>query len=87
MVSRIPISDVSSRFEDLVERIKNGEEFLVHKGGEDVCRIGPAQPRRLTGESLVALLKQLPRPDDAYLDEVERAARNQPELPASPWES
>lgn len=80
------MADVRARLDDLVERVRNGEEFLVQEGGEDVCRIGPAQPRSMTTEAFVALLKRLPRPDDAYLDEVEKVARNQPEVPPSPWE-
>jgi antitoxin (DNA-binding transcriptional repressor) of toxin-antitoxin stability system len=87
MVSRIPIADIAARLDDLLDRVKAGEEFLVHRGGEDVCRIGPVESHPLTGERLVELLRALPRPDDAYLDDVERAARDQPELPASPWES
>ena len=42
-----------------------------------------AAPRvgRLTGRDFVRLLRSAPRPDDAYLDAVEEAVRNQPTLP------
>lgn len=86
MVSRIPISEASGHLDDLVERVRAGEEFVIEKAGKDVLRIGPADARRMLGRDLVELLDRLPAPDDEYFDEVERVARNQGEPPANEWE-
>jgi antitoxin (DNA-binding transcriptional repressor) of toxin-antitoxin stability system len=86
MVSRISITDVSRQLDDLVERARKGEEFVVERGGEAVCRIGPAGRRGATVSDLADLLDRLPRPDDAFWDEVEQVTRNQPPVPPSPWE-
>lgn len=86
MVSRIPLSEAAGHLDDLVERVRAGEEFVVEKAGKDVLRIGPAKPRGMLGRDLIELLDRLPAPDDAYFDEVEKVARNQGEPPANQWE-
>ena len=86
MVSRISISEVDGHLNDLIGRVKAGEEFVVEQAGEDVLRIGPAKPRQMLGRDLIELLKRLPRPDDQFFDDVESATNNQGELPPNRWE-
>ena len=86
MVSRIPISEAKERLDDLIERIRAGEQFVIERGGVDVCRIVPAEPRRMTGEDLVSLLKTLPPPDEGFADDVEDGIRNQGTAPDLKWE-
>lgn len=86
MVSRISISDATGNLDDLVDRVRAGEEFVIERAGEDVLRIGPALPRQLLGRDLIELLDRLPAPDPEYLDEVESIARNQGEPPSVKWE-
>jgi antitoxin (DNA-binding transcriptional repressor) of toxin-antitoxin stability system len=74
-------------FSDLVNRARyRGEEFVVERGGEAVCRIIPATaPRRLTLGELASLLRELPETDPTYASDVRRAVRGQGRLPRSPW--
>jgi antitoxin (DNA-binding transcriptional repressor) of toxin-antitoxin stability system len=74
-------------FSDLVNRARyRGEEFVVERAGEPVCRILPADvPRRLTLGELASLLREFPNTDPAYASDVRRALRRQGRMPRSPW--
>ena len=86
MKSTISATQAARSFSDLVNRVRyRGEEFIVERGGQAVCRIVPAGPPAFTALELAQLLRSLPRPDDAYFTAVEEAARRQPALPKSPW--
>jgi prevent-host-death family protein len=84
----ISATEAARRFSHLLNRVElRGEAFVIERGGRPVARIGPASPTHLTGADFAALMKTLPRPDDAYLDLVERIARDQRPLEPPPWES
>jgi antitoxin (DNA-binding transcriptional repressor) of toxin-antitoxin stability system len=88
MESRIRATQAVRSFSDILNRVRyRGETFVIERGGEPVCRLTPVEsaPVRFTGKDLVQLLEKLPRPDAGYFDEVERAAKEQPKLRASPW--
>jgi antitoxin (DNA-binding transcriptional repressor) of toxin-antitoxin stability system len=88
MVSRIPISEARDKLDQLVERVSAGEEFVLERGGIDVCRLGPAAPQKvLLGRDLAALIDSLPKPDDGFFEDVESFVRNQQNAPPPPvWE-
>ena len=87
MASRISATEAARSLSELLNRVRyRGESFIVERGGEPVCRIVPATPVGCTVADLVRVLRSAPRPDDAYLDSVEKAVRDQPRLPKGPWE-
>jgi antitoxin (DNA-binding transcriptional repressor) of toxin-antitoxin stability system len=87
MESYISSAEAAQTFPDMIERVHSrGDVFIVERAGEPMCRIAPVSPSRRTVRDLVRLLQATPRPDDAYLDEVEEIAKNQPTLPETPWE-
>jgi len=67
-----------------------GEEFLVERNGELVCRIMPeasAKPRGMRGAEFADWWRQAPKPDPEFRADVEGAIQNQPLLPLEdPWE-
>lgn len=65
---------------------KQQAESLTKHLPDKVCQISPVPPKQLTLADLVRLLENLPRPDDAYFDDVEKATRNEPTIPESRWE-
>ena len=75
-------------FSDLLNRIHyRGEEFVVERAGEPVCRMTPAAPaRRLTLKELASLLREMSKPDAGYAADVRHAVRSQGRVPKSPWE-
>jgi antitoxin (DNA-binding transcriptional repressor) of toxin-antitoxin stability system len=84
----VPATRAARGFSELLNRVRyRGETFIVERGGQAVCEISPVRPGRFGAADLVDLLSALPKPDAGYWDAVERAARTQPPLPGSPWES
>jgi antitoxin (DNA-binding transcriptional repressor) of toxin-antitoxin stability system len=85
--TRVSATEAVRTFSDLLNRIRyRGEEFVVERAGEAVCRMTPAAPpRRLTLKELAALLREIPRADAAYASDVRRAVRKQGRLPRAPW--
>ena len=88
MTTRISATEATRSFSDVVSRVKyRGEEFLVEKGGEPVCRIEPVGPRGCTGVELRQLIDQLPSLDPGYAALTKDVVRKQPKIPrTSPWE-
>ena len=63
-----------------------GERFVIERAGVAIGELRPVAPVRFTGRDLYALLRSLPPVDDAFLDDVEEAIRQQPAAPEVRWE-
>ena len=86
---KISATDAARSFSDLVARVHyRGEEFVVEKGGEAVCRISPVGQgaTKSTIGDLLGLLASMPSVDDGFRKAVLEVTRKQPKLPRSPWE-
>ena len=85
--ARISATDLSRSLSDVLSRVRYREEkFVIERNGEAIALLTPLGPgRRTTMRQLVELLKDIPRPDDGFADDVEalRASQQQAELP--PW--
>ena len=87
MTTRISATEAVRTFSDLLNRIRyRGEEFVIERAGEPICRMTPAAaPGRLTLRELAALLRDMPNADAGYASAVRRAVRSQGRLPRTPW--
>ena len=86
MKSHLTATQAARRFSDLLNRVRyRGEEFVIERGGEPICRIIPARPSRFTVADLVRLLRSAPKPDRGYWEILEKVKKRQPALPKSPW--
>jgi antitoxin (DNA-binding transcriptional repressor) of toxin-antitoxin stability system len=87
MSRKVSATEAVRTFSDILNRIRyRGEEFIVERAGEPVCRMTPASPpRSLTLRELASLMRDIPKTDEAYASAVQRAARSQGRLPRSPW--
>lgn len=87
MESRISATEAVRNFSDLLNRIRyRGEQIIVERGGEPVCRMSPAHAtKRLTLRELAALLGELPSPGAGFANDVRRAVRRQGRVPHTPW--
>lgn len=87
MTTRVSATEAVRTFSDLLNRIRyRGEEFVVERAGEPVCRMTPAAvPKSLMLKELASLLREIPPADAGYAAEVRRAVRKQGRLPRSPW--
>jgi len=79
-------TQAARNFSDILNRIRyRGEEFVIERGGEPVCRIVPAAPFSATGGELKAFFSKIPKPDKEFWDVVADVVKNQPLMPQSPW--
>ena len=87
MITRVSATEAARTFSDLLNRIRyRGEEFVVERAGEPVCRMSPAAAaRRMTLSELASLLREIPKTDAGFASDVRRAVRSQGRLPRSPW--
>ena len=91
METRITATEAARNFSDILNRVKyKGEEFVVERNGEVVCRIvagAKAKPKGLTGKEFAELWRKMPKPDPEFWDAVEEAVQGQPvEDFYNPWE-
>jgi antitoxin (DNA-binding transcriptional repressor) of toxin-antitoxin stability system len=88
MTTRVSATEAVRSFSDLLNRIRyRGEEFIVERAGEPLCRMTPVAPlKQLTVRQLAALLREVPSADARYAADVRRAVRKQGRAPRSPWE-
>jgi antitoxin (DNA-binding transcriptional repressor) of toxin-antitoxin stability system len=90
-MTRITATEAARNFSDILNRVKyKGEEFLVERNGEVVCRIGaaaPTKPKGITGTEFAEWWRNASKPDPEFWDDVEWAIKNQPLMPLwDPWE-
>jgi antitoxin (DNA-binding transcriptional repressor) of toxin-antitoxin stability system len=86
---KISATEAARSFSDVVARVHyRGEEFVIEKGGEAVCKISPVGQgaAKSTIADVLSVLEQLPGVDDGYKEAVLEVARKQPKTPKSPWE-
>ena len=84
---KISASDAARHFSDLVNRVLyRGDEYIVERAGEPVCRIVPlGSPATLDGEEAARLLEGLPPTDDEFARDIARVIRDQPRASVPPW--
>ena len=87
MTTRVSATEAVRTFSDLLNRIRyRGEEFVVERAGEPVCRMMPAAPAKtLSLRDLASVLREITEPDAGYARDVRRAARSQGRRARSPW--
>lgn len=87
MTTHVSATEAVRTFSDLLNRIRyRGEEFVVERAGEAICRMTPAAPvKALTLRDLASLLREIPKPDAGYASDVRKASRRQGRRPRSPW--
>ena len=85
--TRVSATEAVRTLSDLLNRIRyRGEEFVVERAGEAVCRMTPASsPSGLSFRDLAVLLRETPAVDARFASDVRQAARKQGRLPRSPW--
>jgi prevent-host-death family protein len=86
MESYISATEAARKFSDILNRVRyGGEEFVVKRGRDVVCRIIPDRPPKRTLADFVHLLHSLPKPDEGYWKTIDDIVKHQPSLPDSPW--
>ena len=73
METRITATELAKSLSDVLNRVRyRGEKFLIVRNGEPIATLVPAAPAAgVTMRELVALLRELPPPDDRFADDLE----------------
>ncbi len=88
MATKISATDLSRKTSDILNRVRyRGERFIVERNGEDIAAVQPvgAKPGVTLGE-LISRLKALPRPDEAFADDMEAVLASQPKSGSLTWD-
>jgi len=79
MKSTISATYASRHFSDILNRVRyRSEEFIIHRGGEKICRMVPiANPKKFTGADFLRVWQNAPKPDPEYWDDLEDIVKHQ----------
>ncbi len=77
---RISATDLARKLSEVMNRVLyRGEEFIVERNGEEVCRLAPVgPPRTVTAGEAFAALHAGPHPDDDFAAELAELRRQRP---------
>ena len=88
MESEISATDLAKRLSDVLNRVHyRGESFVVRRGRDVVCSIGPAGPHRLTLGELYTLLASMAPLDADYAADVSEARGQLEAVPGDTWDT
>lgn len=85
---KITATEAARSFSAVVSRVRfQGDEFVVEKGGEPVCRISPVgtSEARSTVADLLRLLSDGPVVDEEFRKTIRTLGRGAGKLPKTPW--
>ena len=83
---KLTATAASKEFSDVLSRVTAGETIEIERHGHTVAVIVPPQRGFLVGGDLLALIDQLPLPDENFACDVGRLGEvTRP--PAEPWPS
>lgn len=88
MATKISATDLSRRTSDILNRVHyRGERFVVERNGENIAALEPVgvKPGVTLGE-LIERLKDLPRPDDGFAEDLEAVLASQPKVGSLEWD-
>jgi prevent-host-death family protein len=83
METRITATELAKSLSDILNRVRyRGERFRIERNGEPIATLVPAAPVSgdMTMGKLVALLKDLPSPDEDFADDLEAIHSSQPKV-------
>ena len=94
-VTEISPSELAAALPAVLDRVqRRRERFLVVHGGEPIAAIEPADQiaagaagARLTLRHFMELLRDAPRPDDRFADDLEAVQAGQPPAVEVRWDS
>jgi antitoxin (DNA-binding transcriptional repressor) of toxin-antitoxin stability system len=88
MATRITATELARNLSDILNRARyRGESFVIERNGETVARLEPGgTPVGVPFRDLVRAIRELPRPDNAFAEDLERIHAEQGEIgPPPEW--
>lgn len=87
METTISVAELERGLADVLDRVRDrGERFAVERDGQRVATIVPAAAKpAMTWAGFVAHLRDAPRPDDAFADDLEAIQASQGQFEVPEW--
>ena len=86
METRITATELAKSLSDILNRVRyRGERFVIERNGEPIASLAPSAPVGITMGELAALLANLPRPDEGFVDDLEAIQASQPKASIPEW--
>jgi antitoxin (DNA-binding transcriptional repressor) of toxin-antitoxin stability system len=87
METKLSERQLALKLSEVLNRVRDGEQFIVERAGERLAVLSPPVPEPvlgITGRELAARIGHLKMPSDGFADDIEAArARLLPILPLS----
>ncbi len=86
--TKLTATQLARSLSDVLNRVQyKGERFVIERNGQVVATLLPpsAPTKGPTLGEFLERLKDAPRPDDEFLDELERIQANQPPAEFREW--
>lgn len=89
MEATITATQLAKRLSDILNRVQYRQErFIIERNGEPIAEIVPAGPQvGATFGEILEKLKNLPRPDDRFADDLEEIHASQQVIEPPQWPS
>jgi antitoxin (DNA-binding transcriptional repressor) of toxin-antitoxin stability system len=72
VTDRLTVADLETRLNDVLERVRRGEQFAIERDGKVIASIIPPNLRpSITWGEFVSTYHMRPRPDDRFADDLE----------------
>ena len=86
---KITATELARSLSDVLSSVYyRGETYVIERNGRPVATLTPPAPRKsFTFGDLVALLRDLPRPDDQFADDLEKIQASQQRVEPRRWDS
>lgn len=84
----VSATHAARHFSDVLDEVEHSdEEFVIKRHGREVARICAVGPRRVTWGEFVEAMRNGPKPDPDFAEDLRKIREAQGELPADdPWE-
>ena len=83
----LTVADLERRLNDVLDRVRRGEQFSIERDGEVIAMLSPASKKSgITVRELVAQIGDLQMPGDGFADDLEaiQAEQGWPRYPNGP---
>lgn len=83
----ITATEASRSFRAMLDAVtEERATYTITRHGESVAVVGPPEPRGMPAEEFLGRLRQAPRPDDRFADDLDRIRREQPAADITSWD-
>ena len=86
-MARLSATEVARRFSEVLNRVAEGEEIEVTRGGAPVAVIMPPKKRLLSADRFGELMASAPPVDEDFAGDLRRIRREAGPVPEDSWPS